>query len=133
MSSVRFKSASIYTDINGFAEIHNRLLKPNGAGLHRIDFGPHDCWFSYKDPLTFLRFPDLAWKLSGSNRGTLNRHRHHEFIEAFEKANLDVEVMHQDFFDVETINFEGLHKKFQAMPRESLKIGSAVYRLSLRK
>lgn len=128
-----FQVGEHVTDINAFADIHNRILKPDGVGLHRVDYGPHDCWFYYRDPLTFLRFPDFIWQLTGSNRGTPNRRRHHEFMEAFRKADLDVEIVEQNSFDKDEINFKNLHKKFQAMPEESLEVGNGIYLLKLSK
>src|SRR5579872_4384186 len=65
-------------DIEVFAKQNVRLLGPGGIAVHRVDFGPHDCWQGYPDPLTFLRFPDWLWHLMGSNRVTPNRHRFHE-------------------------------------------------------
>ncbi len=123
-----FQVGEHITDIDAFAEVHNRLLEKNGGvGIHRVDFGPHDCWLSYEDPLTFLQFSEKIWKMSGSNRGTPNRFRHHEFLAAFERANLHVEVPFTDSFDVNRINFNKLHSKFRDMPRDSLMVGAAIY------
>lgn len=124
-----FQVGEHISDLNAFAEINKRLLKPDGTALHRIDFGPHGCWFYYRDPLTFLRFPDSLWHLSGSNRGAPNRFRHHEFVNAFEKAGLAVEVPKIERFDETAINFQNLNKRFRQMPREAILIGAAIYRL----
>lgn len=125
-----FQVGEHVSDIDAFAEIHLRLLKTDGIGLHRVDFGPHDCWFYYRDPTTFLRFPDAFWRLTSTNRGTPNRRRHHEFMAAFERAGLNAEVLLLDFFDETTVNFELLNKKFVTMPRDSLRVVTAIYRLS---
>jgi SAM-dependent methyltransferase len=127
-----FQVGEHVSDINAFAKVHRRLLKDDGAGLHRVDFGPHDCWCYYRDPTTFLRFPDFFWHLSSSNRGTPNRRRHHEFMAAFEQANLKVEILKLEFFDEDAINFQLMDKKFITMPRDSLLVGTAIYRLSKR-
>lgn len=124
-----FQVGEHISNIDSFADINKRLLKPDGVALHRVDFGPHDCWFWYDDPLTFLQFPDNLWKMTGSNRGTPNRFRHHEFMSAFEKAGLAVEIAKIDRFDEASINFEKLHRKFQQMPRESLLVGAVIYLL----
>ncbi|MDQ4123651.1 MAG: class I SAM-dependent methyltransferase [Acidobacteriota bacterium] len=124
-----FQVGEHISDLESFAAINERLLKPDGAALHRVDFGPHDCWFWYEDPLTFLQIPNKMWHLTGSNRGTPNRFRHHEFISAFEKAGLTVEIAKIDRFDESSIDFEKLNKKFQPMPRESLLVGVAIYKL----
>ena len=124
-----FQVGEHVSDIQAFANIHNRLLKPGGIGLHRVDFGPHDVWSAYDDPTTFLRFPKFIWKLTGSNRGIPNRHRHHEFMDAFEKANLNVEVLLMEHFDEERVAYKKLNSMFLSMPRESVLVQTAVYRL----
>ena len=122
-----FQVAEHISGIDAFAEMHNRLLKSDGVAVHRVDYGPHDCWFHYNDPLVYLQFSDSVWKLSGSNRGTPNRFRHHEFLAAFERANLEVEVPYIDNFKEQKIDFDNLHPRFKKMPRESLLIGTAVF------
>ncbi len=127
-----FQVGEHVSDIDAFAEIHRRILRDGGIGLHRVDFGPHDCWFSYRDPMTFLRFPDVFWRLTTTNRGTPNRRRHHEFMAAFERAGLNAEILRLDFFDETLVNYELLNKKFVTMPRDSLRVDTAIYRLSKR-
>ncbi|HEX9927111.1 MAG TPA: methyltransferase domain-containing protein [Pyrinomonadaceae bacterium] len=124
-----FQVGEHISNLESFAEINKRLLKPDGIALHRVDFGPHDCWFQYEDPLTFLQFPDNLWRLTGSNRGTPNRLRHHEFMNAFEKAGLAVEIAKIDYFEETSIDFTKLNKKFRQMPRESLLVGVVIYKL----
>ncbi|MEO8647806.1 MAG: hypothetical protein ABI539_01435 [Acidobacteriota bacterium] len=119
-------------DVQEFAAMHRRLLKPGGFGLHRVDFGPHDCWAFYDDLTTFLRFSDRLWWLTGSNRGIPNRKRHHEFLEAFDKAGLETEVLHLDHFDETKADLSRLSDKFQKMPRESVLVRTAIYKLRLR-
>lgn len=128
-----FQVAEHITDIDAFAEIHDRILTDEGVGLHRVDFGPHDCWFYYRDPGVFLRFSDRLWQLTGSNRGIPNRRRHHEFLAAFDRAGLKVEVLFLDHFDRSLMDLKKLNKKFLEMPMESVLIGTAIYRLSKKK
>lgn len=125
-----FQVAEHLTDIDAFAEVHNRTLNDGGIGLHRVDFGPHDCWFSYRDPGVFLRFSDGVWQLTGSNRGVPNRKRHHEFLAAFERAKLNVDVLFLDYFDKSLMDLEKLNNKFLQMPMDSVLTGTAVYRLT---
>ncbi|MFT3745055.1 MAG: hypothetical protein QM785_12270 [Pyrinomonadaceae bacterium] len=125
-----FQVGEHISDIDAFAEIHNRVLTENGIGLHRVDFGPHDVWFWYRDPGTFLRFSDKIWNMTGSNRGVPNRKRHHEFMAAFERANLDVEVLYTDNFDRSAMDLGKLNVKFREMPLESVLTGTAIYRLT---
>jgi hypothetical protein len=119
------------TDIESFAELNARLLKPNGIGVHRIDFSAHAIWARYADPLTFLRFPEWLWSLMGSNRGLPNRRRHHEFCAAFERAGLKTNVTDLEFYPDETVKNARLAKRFQGMPYDSLKVGAAVFICSL--
>ncbi|MEQ1764220.1 MAG: methyltransferase domain-containing protein [Pyrinomonadaceae bacterium] len=125
-----FQVGEHVTDLDAFAQIHQQLLEPGGVGLHRVDFGPHDIWFAYRDPTTFLRFSDLTWRLTGSNRGAPNRRRHHEFLDAFTRAGLNVEVLYLEHFDKAAMDYTRLNRKFLEMPRESLLVGTAIYRLS---
>ncbi len=127
-----FQVGEHVSDIAAFAEIHRRLLKTGGVGLHRVDFGPNDCRFYYRDASTFLWLPVFFWHLASSNRGTPNRRRHHEFMLEFERANLKVEIPHLEFFDESEVNFQSMNKRFVTMPRDSLLTGTAIYRLSNR-
>jgi len=125
-----FQVAEHLSDIDAFARVHQRVLNDGGVGLHRVDFGPHDCWFYYRDPGVFLRFSDQLWSFTGSNRGLPNRKRHHEFLEAFNRAGLNVEILFIDHFDRSLMDLEKLNGKFLGMPLESVLIGTAVYRLT---
>ncbi|MEO7539015.1 MAG: hypothetical protein ABIV21_03240 [Pyrinomonadaceae bacterium] len=125
-----FQVGEHLSDIDAFAEMHNRVLEHGGIGLHRVDFGPHDVWFSYQDPGTFLRFSDRVWELTGSNRGVPNRKRHFEFLEAFDRAGLNTDVLYIDHFDRTAMDLNKLNKKFRDMPEESVLTGTAIYRLS---
>ena len=86
-------------ELASFASMTARLLRDDGVAVHRVDFGPHDCWLRYSDPLMFLRFPGWLWSLMGSNRGYPNRHRHREFLRAFEDAELKVSVQGIETFE----------------------------------
>lgn len=114
-------------DIEAYAQANAKFLRPNGVAVHRIDFGPHDCWVYYEDPLTFLRFPDWIWRLMGSNRGTPNRKRYHQMSAAMETAGLKVEVIGLELFTEETVKRARLNKQFQGMPLDSLTVGTAIF------
>jgi hypothetical protein len=122
-----FQVGEHVTDINAFAHVNTELLVSGGTAIHRVDFGPHDCWLEYKDPMIFLRFPNLLWRMMGSNRATPNRFRHHELYEAFVKAGLIIQQVDVNEFPRENIQFERLHKRFQSMPIDSLMVQDAVY------
>jgi len=127
-----FQVGEHISDITAFAEVHNTVLENGGVGLHRVDFGPHDCWFYYRDPGVFLRFSDKVWHMTGSNRGVPNRKRHHEFLAAFDKAGLDVEVLFTDNFDRSLMDLKKLNKKFLEMPMDSVLTGTAIYKITRR-
>jgi SAM-dependent methyltransferase len=113
-------------DIASFAQQTARHLRPDGVAVHRVDFGPHS-WGGYDDPLLFLRFPAALWRAMGSNRGVPNRVRHHEFMQAWADAGLDVECRDMNHFRSSEIAFEKLGRRFRAMPRESLLVRDVVY------
>ena len=121
-----FQTGEHVSDIDAFARVNATLLAPDGLSVHRVDFGPHDCWFLYPYPLTFLQFPEWLWYLMGSNRGIPNRRRHHEFAAAFAAAGLQVEAV-LDRFEGVDIDPKKLAKRFREMPLESLRVGAAVY------
>ena len=122
-----YQVAEHVSDVGAFAETTARLLAPGGMATHRVDFGPHDCWVQYRDPLTFLRFPDWLWHLMGSNRGTPNRKRHHAFLEAFAAAGLTCETRNLEYFAAEQVDVGRLAAGFRSMPRESILVKTAVY------
>lgn len=128
-----YQVAEHVSDIRAFAETTARLLSPGGIATHRVDFGPHDCWIQYRDPLTFLRFPDWLWSLMGSNRGTPNRHRHHEFLEAFAAAGLTCETTSLEYFAVDEVDLGRLAARYRSMERESILVKTAVYRCRIRR
>ena len=125
-----FQVGEHVSDIDAFAGVHNEVLTDGGIGLHRVDFGPHDCWFYYRDPGVFLRFSDRVWHLTGSNRGVPNRRRHHEFLAAFEKAGLNVEVLFTDMFDQTLMDLTRLNERFLQMSMDSVLTGTAIYKIT---
>jgi SAM-dependent methyltransferase len=126
-----FQVAEHVSDINTFAANHSKLLKPGGVALHRVDFTAHDVWTGYRNPLTFLEFPDWLWNLTGTNRGAPNRRRHHEFCQAFEQAGLIYEAAYIHSFTESQVDISRLNRKFKEMPRESVLVGTAIYKLQL--
>lgn len=122
-----FQVGEHLSDIEVFAQMHRRILAPDGVAVHRVDFAPHDRWEAYPDPLTFLRPPDWLWTLMGSQRGLPNRRRHHEFCAAFAAAGLTVVKTELETFDPKRIDRSKLARRFRGMPDDSLNVASAVY------
>jgi hypothetical protein len=60
-------------------------LSKYGKSIHVIDFSGHQINKS-GDPLLFLRFPEVIWKLMSSNRGMPNRIRFSEYKKTFLNA-----------------------------------------------
>lgn len=115
------------TDVSRFASLTGSLLAPDGLAIHRVDFGPHDCWTRYDDPLTFLRFSPRLWSAMGSNRGYPNRIRHHEFLRAFAEAGLEVEFGERNSYAAQSVRIDLFHERFRKMPVDSLLTGDVVY------
>lgn len=113
-------------DVDAFAGANAAMLRRGGAAIHRIDFGPHDCWRGYADPLTFLRLPDSVWHAMGSNRGTPNRLRLDEVRAAFERAGLRVRVAAQEFVPIGNVKVNKLPGRLRRMPLESLATKTAI-------
>lgn len=114
-------------DFGAFARLTAALLAPDGVAVHRVDFGAHDCWRRYDDPLMFLRFSPRVWSAMGSHRGFPNRVRHHECMEAWDAAGLAVECREVTHFDEASIDFSKLHRSFAGAPRDSLMVQDVVY------
>jgi SAM-dependent methyltransferase len=121
-----FQVGEHVSDLDAFARMHARLMKPDGVAVHRVDFAPHDRWEAYDDPLTFLRPPDWIWSLMGSRRGLPNRFRHHEFVDAFRAAGLSVERAELETF-AQTPDRSKLASRFREMPEDSLAVSAAIY------
>lgn len=63
----------------------NRIIKPNGLFVHRIDYSDH---FAHSDPgitpINFLQYNDKEWERYAGNRYMyMNRLRHDDFIDLF--------------------------------------------------
>jgi len=82
--------------------------------------------------MMFLRFSDRIWQMTGSNRGVPNRRRHHEFLDAFHDAGLEVETVLLEKFDEKSADLGKLHSRFRGMPQESLMTQTAIYRLRIK-
>ncbi len=114
-------------DVSAFANLTARLLRAEGVAIHRVDFGPHDCWTRYKDPLTFLRLPSPVWNAMGSKRGVPNRVRHHEFMQAWKAAGVTVECHDVSRFAPSVIRWNRLRRRYREAPRDSLLVRDVVY------
>jgi len=114
-------------DIRSFAKLTARLLAPGGVAVHRVDFGPHDCWRRYQDPLTFLQFAPALWQSMSSNRGSPNRRRHHEFLAALSASGLVVTCRDAGCFDPGAVDLTKLDASFQGMPPDSLAVRDVIY------
>jgi len=88
------------SDIDAFAQISRKAIGESGVGVHTIDFSGH-WWDRFGDPFLFLKFPELIWRLMGSERGLPNRVRFDEFYGYFERNGLTVEVPNRVLCDVD--------------------------------
>jgi hypothetical protein len=115
------------SDVSRFASFTAQSLAPNGVAIHRVDFGPHDRWTRYEDPLTFLHFSQWLWSAMGSNRGYPNRVRHHEFLRALTDAGLKVECLDRNSYPSSQVRMDRLNKRFREMPIDSVLTSDVVY------
>ncbi len=124
-----FQVGEHVSDIQAFARQSREMLAPDGVAVHRIDFGPHGNWGKHNNPLDFLRPSEVLWKVMGSNRGTPNRHRAHEFNAAFAAAGLEVREAERELFDYapDPATRAQLARRFRTMPAESLQISAVTY------
>ncbi len=122
-----FQVGEHVSDIAAFANVTKAMMARGGVAVDRVDFGPHGVWGKYSDPLTFLRFPDLAWRWMGGARGTPNRRRIHEFVDAFRAAGLVVELHDLEVFESARIDRSKLNRRFREMPPESLRTKTALF------
>jgi hypothetical protein len=126
-----FQVGEHVSSLPAFAAMTARLLAPGGIAVHRVDFGPHDCWTQYRDPLTFLRIPAWLWRATGSNRGTPNRQRYPAFVEAFAAAGLSVATHDVEYAPIDQVNVERLPRRLRQMPIEDLAVCAATFVLKL--
>lgn len=66
----------------------NRIVRPNGMFVHRIDYSDH---FSHSDKsisvINFLQYSDHEWdKLAGNRYMYMNRLRHDDFLSIFQSS-----------------------------------------------
>ncbi len=115
------------SDVQAFADLTARLLAPDGVAVHRVDFGPHDFWLGYDDPLTFLRFGPRLWEAMSSQRGCPNRWCHHEFHAALVASGLSAVCEDVGLFDMDIAEVSKLHRRVRDTPPESLRVRDAVY------
>ena len=90
------------------------VLAPGGLMVHMVDYGPHQCWVGYRNPLTFLTVPPFFWKLMGSNRGTANRVRHWENRELL--LRLGFQIVRDEVFRCDLAHAEEVFP-FLRLPR----------------
>jgi hypothetical protein len=121
-----FQVAEHVSDLGRFAHSTAMLLNADGVGVHRIDFGPHGVWRSYRDPLTFLRVPEPLWRAMGSARGIPNRRRACEVEQAFRAAGLSVTLTEVERYPVSSTDLTRLSARYRQMPLESVLISSVV-------
>jgi SAM-dependent methyltransferase len=122
-----FQVGEHVSSLPAFAAMTARLLAPGGIAVHRVDFGAHDCWTQYRDPLTFLRIPDWLWRATGSNRGTPNRLRYPAFVEAFAAAGLAVATHDIEHARIENVDVGRLPSRLRRIPIEELAVCSATF------
>jgi SAM-dependent methyltransferase len=106
-----------------------RLLKPGGATSHQIDLRDHR---DFGQPLAFLRYSDLVWHAAVSRRGTTNRWRASDWIDAFQSDGLKIaDATPTDVVQVTEEDRDAMNSKFHQKTLEDLGVTSVL--LSARK
>ncbi len=116
------------TDVPELARRLWRMMMPGAVCIHRVNYSAHDAWTKRANPLEWLMLPDWLWRAMGSNRGTPNRLRHAEVLEAFEKAGFETRSTILKTYDDALVVQHKPHlaKRFREMPIQSLRVEAAV-------
>jgi SAM-dependent methyltransferase len=101
-------------------EVH-RILRPDGVALMQIDYGDH---FKGFDPsisaFNFLTYSDKDWEPYQSRFQYVNRLRHSEYLDLFERAGFEIIVEHPDRRPVEPAILARLAPQFRKFTEEDL-------------
>lgn len=90
-------------------------LKPGGIAVHIIDYSDHYAREGGASRINFLRYSDRDWERHNSKFLYMNRLRHGQFLELFEKAGYRTIDADPFSLDVTEIPVSELDPKFQAM------------------
>jgi SAM-dependent methyltransferase len=78
----------------------NKMLKPGGLMLHKVDFRDYWMFSKHHHPLTFLTLGDRLWKMMSSHRANSNRRLLNVYQEQFGRLGLTVLVPHRTRYQV---------------------------------
>jgi SAM-dependent methyltransferase len=110
-----------YDDIFDILKEVRRILRPDGIALMQIDYGDH---FKGFDPsissFNFLTYSDKDWQPFQSRFQYVNRLRHSEYVNLFEKAGFEVVLAIPDRKPVEPEILARLAPRFQRFSQEDL-------------
>lgn len=90
-------------------------LKPGGIAVHIIDYSDHYAREGGASRINFLRYSDRDWEPHNSKFLYMNRLRHSQFLELFEKAGYRRIEADPFSLDATEIPVSELDPKFQAM------------------
>jgi hypothetical protein len=108
------------------------ILRGNGLMIHRVDYGPHDIWRSYRNQFAFLTVNPWLWGLMGSNRGYPNRVRHKDLLSKLKGLGLDVDARVTQRFELQHLQEarDALQAQFADYADEDLLVQSAEFACS---
>ncbi|WP_194953333.1 class I SAM-dependent methyltransferase [Sphingopyxis solisilvae] len=95
-------------------------LKPDGVAVHIIDYSDHYAREDGASRINFLRYSDRDWEPHNSRFLYMNRLRHSQFLEMFEKAgfrSIDADPFR---LDAAEIPLDELDPKFRGMPIDDI-------------
>ena len=83
----------------------HKVLSPGGTMIHNIDFGAHDFWRNFSNPLEFLTIPNWLYNIAYPRfRGYTNRRRKNEFLNAARAAGFSlVETLDEELYPQEVL------------------------------
>lgn len=96
-----------------------RIIRSSGVCSHQIDLRDH-----LGGALNNLRFSEMIWEsdIMAQSGFYTNRIRYSEMLELFQKAGFSVEVMHVNRWNSLPTPKAKLHKIFQNIPEEELRV-----------
>lgn len=108
-------------DILDILKETRRILRPDGLALMQIDYGDH---FKGFDPsitsFNFLTYCDEDWQPFQSRFQYVNRLRHSEYLDLFERAGFEIVAAHPDRRPAEPAILQRLAPRFRKFSEEDL-------------
>jgi len=108
------------------------ILRRDGLMVHRVDYGPHDVWTSYRNQFAFLTVNPWLWRLMGRNRGYPNRVRHKDLLSKLRGLGLNVDERVTQKFETQHLQEarDSLRAQFAHFTDEDMLVQAAEFACS---